>query len=151
MWTATEDLTITAEVYHQSLGASDPAAYLTQLEDARYQRGELWLVGTTYASTNLAYQLTPLVMANASWIGNLQDGSGLLAPGLTVSVSDEVQMVTGGFVGLGARPDEPSAIDLLDPNTGMPLQGDALNAALGVNSEFGMYPSSVHVQLKNYF
>ena len=57
----------------------------------------------------------------------------------------------GGFVGLGERPDEPDAIDLLDPNTGFPLQGEALNTALGVNSEFGMYPSSAYVQMKAYF
>lgn len=151
MWTATEDLTITSELYHQTLGAADPDEYLTQLEGDRYRRGELWLVGTTYGSTSLTYQLTPLVHGSATVIGNLADGSALVAPGLTVSVSDEVQMVVGGFVGLGERPDEVSVTDLLNPNTGFPLQGESLNSALGVNDEFGFYPSSAHVQLKAYF
>ena len=151
LWTVTPDLVITSEVYHQSLGVTSSEDYLTQLEGSRYQRGELWLVGTTYASGTVAYQVTPLVQTTTMLIGNVMDGSALLAPGVTVSVSDEVQLVVGGFVGLGERPDEVQVSDLLDPSTGFPVQGESLNAALGVNDEFGFYPSSAYVQMKAYF
>jgi len=151
MWTATDDVIITSEIYHQTLGVTEPDAYLTQREGERYRRGELWLVGTTYGSASLSYQVTPLIQGSASLIGNLMDASALFAPGLTVSVSDEVQLVMGGFMGVGERPDEPALTDLVDPSTGFPLQGEALNSALGVNSEFGFYPSSAHLQLKAYF
>ncbi len=151
MWTATDDLLFTSEVYHQTLGVTDPSDYVTQMEGERYQRGELWLVGTTYGSASVSYQVTPLVQGSASLIGNLVDASALFAPGLNVSVSDEVQLVMGGFISLGDRPDELSVTDLVDPSTGFPLQGKALNSALGVNSEFGFYPSSAHLELKAYF
>ena len=151
LWTITPDVVLTAEVYHQSLGVTSPEDYLTQLESERFQRGELWLVGTTYASGTLAYQATPLIQSTATLIGNVVDGSALLAPGVTVSVSDEVQLVVGGFVGLGERPDELQVTDLLDPVTGFPIQGESFNTALGVNDEFGFYPSSAYVQMKAYF
>ena len=151
MWTATEELTLIAELYHQTLGVTDPEGYLSQLEGDRYRRGELWLAGTTYGSTSILYQLTPLMEASTTIIANMLDSSALLAPGLIVSVSDEVELVVGGFIGVGQRPDDISLVDILDPQTGFPLQGDALNSSLGVNSEFGLYPSSAHLQMKAYF
>jgi hypothetical protein len=151
MWSATDELIFTSELYHQTVGVTDPKDYLTQLSGERYQRGELWLVGTTYGSASVSYQVTPLVQGSASLIGNFFDTSALFAPGINVSISDEVQLVMGGFMGLGERPDELSLIDLVDPSTGFPLQGQALNSALGVNSEFGFYPSSAHLGLKAYF
>ena len=57
----------------------------------------------------------------------------------------------GGFIGRGDRPAVVDLADLLDPETGLPLTGDALNASVGVRSEFGLYPSSVYVQMKAYF
>ena len=151
LWSITGDLTVSSEVYHQSLGASDPADYLNQLSDDRYARGELWLAGTTYGSLAVSQQITPLVMATASAIANLGDGSALVAPNATVSVSDEVQLVVGGFVGLGDRPAVVDAMDLLDPETGLPLPTETLNQSLGIRSEFGMYPSNAYVQMKAYF
>ncbi|MGB0637759.1 MAG: hypothetical protein ACPGTU_00400 [Myxococcota bacterium] len=151
LWSATDKIIVTSEFYHQTVGVTDSKDYLTQLSEERYQRGELWLVGTTYGSASVSYQVTPLVQGTASFIGNLLDSSALFAPGVNVSISDEVQLVMGGFMGLGERPDELSLTDLIDPGTGFPLQGEALNSALGVNSEFGFYPSSAHLGLKAYF
>lgn len=151
LWAATGDLTVSGEAYHQSLGASDPQRYLTQLSGERYGRGELWLAGQTYASASLGYQFTPLILGTVAVIGNALDGSALVAPNAVVSVSDEVQLVMGGFIGRGDRPAVVDLADLLDPETGLPLTGDALNASVGVRSEFGLYPSSVYVQMKAYF
>lgn len=151
LWAATGELTVSGEVYHQSVGASDPQRYLSQLSGDRYARGELWLAGQTYASTTLGYQVTPLILGTVAVIGNALDGSALVAPSAVVSVSDEVQLVMGGFMGRGDRPAVVDLADLLDPETGLPLTGDALNSSLGVRSEFGLYPSSVYVQMKAYF
>ena len=64
----------------------------------------------------------------------------LLSPSLSLSVSDEVQLVAGGFIGLGERPKTTSVTEVL-------INADALQ----VNSEFGMMPGSGFVQLRSYF
>ena len=151
MWAATPKLTITSEVYQQTVGSPESDGYLSALESERHQRGELWLVGTTYGSVSVSYELGPLVQANTTWLANLVDGSALLVPGVTFSVSDEVQVVVGGFMGLGERPDEVDILNLIDAETGLPLGREERNSALGVNDEFGLYPSSAHVQMKAYF
>ena len=143
--------TLSGEVYHQTLGVTEPADYLTQLSTERYTRGELWLAGRTYASVSLGQEITPLIQSNLAVIANVTEPSALVAPGISVSVSDEVQLAVGGFAGVGERPDEGSLEDLLDPKTGAILEGDALNEAMGLNSEFGFYPASAYVQLKAYF
>ena len=61
LWAATGDLTLSGELYHQSLGAENPDGYLSQLRTERYARGELWLAGQTYASGSVSYQVTPLI------------------------------------------------------------------------------------------
>ena len=151
VWSATTELIVSAEVYHQSLGSTEPDGYLERLASDRHASGELWLAGTGYASTTVSYQATPLVAASASVIGNLTDGSALIAPNVAVSISDEVQLVCGGFAGLGERPADRELVDLFDPATGALLTGGALSEALGVQSEFGLYPSSLFLQMKAYF
>lgn len=151
LWMPRGGTTLSGEVYHQTLGVSEPADYLTQLSGERYTRGELWLAGRTYASVSLGQEITPLIQSSLAVIANVAEPSALVAPGITVSVSDEVQLAVGGFAGVGERPDEGSIEDLLDPKTGALLEGDALNEAMGLNSEFGFYPASAYVQLKAYF
>ena len=151
LWMPRGGTSLSGEVYHQTLGATDPDDYLSQLSTERYTRGELWLAGRTYASLALGQEITPLIQSNLAVIANVVEPSALVAPGITVSVSDEVQLALGGFAGVGERPDEGSLEDLLDPRTGALLEGDALNEAMGLNSEFGFYPSSAYVQLRAYF
>lgn len=151
LWAATGDLTLSGELYHQSLGAENPDGYLSQLRTERYARGELWLAGQTYASGSVSYQVTPLILGTVAVIANAADGSALLAPNAAVSVSDEVQIVVGGFTGLGRRPAAVDQSDLVDSETGFPLGGDELYSSLGVRNEFGLYPSSVYLQMKAYF
>lgn len=151
LWMPRGGTTLSGEVYHQTLGATEPADYLTQLSTERYTRGELWLAGRTYASVSLGQEITPLLQGSLAVIANVAEPSALIAPGISVSISDEVQLAAGGFAGVGARPDEGSLEDLLDPETGSLLEGAALNEAMGLNSEFGFYPASAYVQLKAYF
>ena len=151
LWMPRGGTTLSAEVYHQTLGVTEPADYLTQLSTARYTRGELWLAGRTYGAVTLGQEITPLIQGSLAVIANVAEPSALVAPGITVSVSDEVQLAVGGFAGVGERPDEGSLEDLLDPRTGALLEGAELNEAMGLNSEFGFYPASAYVQLKAYF
>lgn len=145
MWLPRDGTSLTGEVYHQTLGATEPDDYLTQLSGERYTRGELWLAGRSYVAVTLGQEITPLIQSNLSVVANLSDPSALVAPGVSVSVSDEVQLVVGGFAGAGERPDDEEVRGLLLMNE------EERNRALGLNSEFGFYPSSVYVQLKAYF
>ena len=79
----------------------------------------------------------PCLLGNIALIGNVVDVSMLVSPSLSLSVSDEVQLVAGGgFVGVGDRPKTTSVTEIL-------INPDALQ----VGSEFGMIPGS---DLSNY-
>jgi hypothetical protein len=97
----------------------------------------------------VAQELTPLVSGSAALIGNLGDASALLAPGVSISAADDVTVSLGGFVSLGARPDEvplgldPSTLSITPPST------RAL--ARSVRSEFGLYPTTVYLSTRAWF
>lgn len=151
MWRPGAKTTLVGEVYYQSMGVRKPQNYLVQLSGDRYARGELWLAGRPYAMVSVNQEILPILFLNASLIGNLQDPSALGTLSLDWSVSDNVSVSAGAMMGLGERPDELELQDLLDPDTGLPYQDDALLQNLGVNSEFGFYPSSVFLQARTYF
>jgi len=139
-WRPFPSSSVTAEYYYQSLGASDSSQYLTFAQSDRYARGELWVMGQHYASLAWAQEITPLSSGTIAVIANIGDASMLLSPSWTLSVSDEVQLVAGGYVGLGERPTPTSVTEILLDSNGM-----------SVPSEFGMLPGSGFVQLRSYF
>lgn len=141
--------TISTEVYLQTHGAADPSGYLERITGPRFARGEIWQAGRLYAAVAVAQEITPLVSGSLALIGNLEDPSALVAPGLSWSIADEVVLGFGLYAGLGARPDrvpltfDPATFQLVPPTT----------AALAdsVNSEFGLYPVAGYLQLRAYF
>lgn len=138
----TAKTTLMAELYLQSFGATDPADYLEAVEDPRFQRGEIWQMGQLYGALAVAQEITPLVAANLSVIGNLRDPSALLSAGASWSIADDAELLFGGYLGLGAPPDPVDLAELaLDPGA---LAGS-------VNSEFGLYPSMGWLQVRTYF
>lgn len=140
LWRPFGSSSITMEYYYQSLGASNASNYLNFVSSERYARGELWVMGQHYATIGWGQELTALSMLNAAVIANLLDASMMLSPSFSVSVSDNVQMVAGGYVGLGERPKATSTTEiLLDPS------------ALQLNSEFGMMPGSGFIQVRSYY
>lgn len=128
----TEDLSISGEIYLQTLGTTDSEEYVSQLLGERYARGELWLVGVAYGGLAVGYQLTPLVTLNLAGFINLTDGSVLLAPTLGWSVSGNAELALGVFAGVGERP----SFSL--PN-------------LSYNTEFGAAPVTGFFQVRTYF
>lgn len=139
-WRPFSTSSVTMEYYYQSLGAEKAADYLEFAQSDRYARGEIWVMGQHYLSLAWAQEVTALSSGNLAIIGNVVDASMLLSPSLSISVSDEVQLVAGGFVGLGEQPKTTSVTEVL-------INPDALK----VNSEFGMMPGSGFVQLRSYF
>lgn len=137
----TNTTTITVEGYVQTLGATSPDELLRTTADPRFVRGELWLMGALYGAAAVSQEITPTINANVALIANPLDPSGFIAPSIGWSVDDNVDVSLGGFVGLGARPDDLEPVDLL----GDPTQLTYLN------SEFGTYPGVVFAQARIYF
>ncbi len=127
-WQPFENTTLSGEVYVQTLGQSDPADFLLFGLDPRSASGELWLLGRVYAGAAWMQQITPLVTGSLAVIGNLEDPSAFIAPGLDWSVADDVVVTAGGFIGVGQRPN-----------------------GLALRSEFGTYPVVGYLQLRTYF
>ncbi len=142
---------VSGEVYLQSFGATDPADYLAAAEGVRFARGEVWQLGQLYAAAAVGQELTPLVRVNASVVANLRDPSALLALGGSWSVADDAELGFGGYYGLGAAPDIVDLDLVIDPISGAPTLATTSAPGDAVNSEFGLYPGMVYVQLKVYF
>jgi hypothetical protein len=139
MWKPLENSTLNGEFYLQTVGAENNDGYVEFITSDRYARGELWLMGKYYASIAMSQQITSLVTGNISVIGNLADSSAMITPSIQVSVSNEVQLVAGGYAGIGEQPEDIELIDLL------------LEEEYVLPSEFGMMPKSMFLQLKAYF
>ena len=138
MYKPFEKSTINTEFYYQSLGKDDPKDYLEFSESDRFARGEVWLMGQSYASLAWSQDITPLILGSVSVIGNLNDQSTMISPSLSISVSDNTQAGIGGFMGLGEKPED---IELMD------LSGDVDI----LNSEFGFFPKMLFAQMRSYF
>jgi len=125
----------------QTFGAPDPSGYLAILTGPRYARGEVWTAGRWYAGVMAAQEITPIVDASVAVIGNLQDQSAVVAPGVAWSVANEAVVSAGMYAGVGARPDSISLTESLDPDM----------LANSIHSEFGLYPIAAYLQMSAYF
>ena len=123
------DLYVVAEYQHDGYGAvraSDPVGIGTSLA---YQRGEMQVAGRDVAAVQATYQLHPLLSAALLTLADLHDGSVLLGPGLSYSVSDAVGLRAGAYLGTGRGPDL----------FGIP------------RSEFGGVPRTGYIALSGFF
>ena len=128
-----------AEYHYSGAGAGRPEEYLARLDRAAFQDGAVFLMGRHYLAPGLEYQLTALVTVSGQALWNLEDGSAVLAPGVSVSISDNAVLESGAFVGLGR---EPVPAPLFGPPRPVPLEA---------RSEFGLYPDIYYAAAKLYF
>jgi hypothetical protein len=147
----TTTTTLLGEAYVQSSGATSPDRYLDALDDPRFLRGEIWQLGQLYAAVTVAQEITPIIGGNLSVIANLRDPSALVALGGSWSVDENATVALGAYLGAGQHPDTVDfglAGDASAPVL-VPPSADAL--AESVNSEFGLYPAVVYLQVRTYF
>lgn len=121
-------LTLSGELYLQTLGALEPSGYLAIATSARAARGEIWAFGRYYAALSADYEVSAIVHVSAFAVANLHDPSALCGLGLTWSVGDNTEIDAGAYVGAGARPD-----------------------GLDLKSEFGLVPTAGYAIMKSYF
>jgi len=129
-WTVLgRDLYAVLEVQHDGFGAARPEDLAVAALSVPYRRGEMQVLGRNVAAAQATYQLHPLVRAELLLLGDLRDGSVLVAPAGALSVSDNVGLRAGLYLAAGRSPD-----------------------ALGVpRSEFGAVPRAGYLSLSAYF
>lgn len=137
--------TVSIEGYLQTLGETDPDRYLLRATEDRWARGELWLYGVGYVGVAVSHQLTPLLTASAASVVNVVDPSAFVAPSLSWSVAENAELSAGAYFGAGARPGPVDTEALGSPDP------EVAAAALGINSEFGYWPSVGWMQVRLYF
>ena len=150
-WRPTATTSLSTEAYLQTFGASSPDGYLLVASSDRFTRGEVWQMGRTYAALSLGQEITPLILGNLALIGNLADPSAMLAPSLTWSLAENADLSAGVYAGLGARPEEVDPLDLVNPATLQPWGPKKLSSRLGIQSEFGLVPTTAFLQMRAYF
>lgn len=140
---------VAGEVYVQTQGATDPSAYLEQAAGPRYARGELWLMGRTYAGLSVSQELAPMLSGSVFSLVNLEDPSALVGPGLAWNVADNVSANVGAYVGLGARPTDYQVEDHPDGAAALAALAEASRDP--VQSEFGLLPTTVFASLQAWY
>ncbi|HSN30676.1 MAG TPA: hypothetical protein VLT45_30525, partial [Kofleriaceae bacterium] len=126
-----EKLHGTLEAYWNGSGSLHPADYESELMSPRFETGETYNVGKYYGGAVVDYTPYPLVHLAAAAIVNVVDGSALIAPSVHYNASNNTTLIAGAFVPIGASPNF----------NGGPL----------ARSEFALYPTLFHCDLKSYF
>lgn len=107
------------ELHYSSLGADDPADYLTVATTTpEVLRGEMFLLGRFYGAANVSYEATPLITLNVLWIQSLIDGSALFGPSLSWDFDQNVAVGLGALIGVGERPDFTGVVPELKTELG---------------------------------
>lgn len=121
-----------AEYHFNSAGRDNPAAYLETVDSPAFRDGCVYLLGRHYIASGTTIQVTPLLPLSIMAIWNLSDGSLTLAPSLEYSIAENVYLVAGAHIGIGADP---------------------LKGTMGpvMRSEFGAWPHLFYTAFRYYF
>jgi hypothetical protein len=120
-----------AEYHYSGFGAASADGILLQLRDPafqqRYARGDTQIL-TRHATALLAsYELSPELTVSGEWLQSPVDGSGVLMPSTTWTLSDRWSVALSGYVPYGEKP-----------------------AGTTLRSAFGATPLAAFVQIKVY-
>lgn len=121
------------EVHHNGPGELDPQDYLAVLSKAPYTQTEIFLLGQYYAALAAFFEVTPLLLFNATWLQNLTDGSALALPSLSWDFGEGTTLGVGGILSLGDR--------------GYDISG----TAVAPRSEFGLSPHTFFTDVRVVF
>lgn len=137
---AGRDLYVVLEYQRDGYGATDRDDYLGVLLSDPYSRGELQVIGRNETALQASWQATPLFTTDFLTTWNMNDGSVLLSPAASYSLSNEAYIRGGFFFGIGAGKGE----------TVPPIAPEDLEFTLP-GSEYGIVPTSLYLSLTAFF
>ncbi len=117
-------LDLRMEYYYQGDGTDKPAEYIAML--SREDSGSY--SGRNYLAIGSGYEFTPLFRGDISFIGNMEDYSGICSLYGVYSLSNETDLSFNLGIPFGKKPE-----------------------GLLIESEFGMYPYSFTLEIRHYF
>jgi len=130
---------LSAEAHWNGFGSDDPEDYVRLAQSDRVRRGEVTSLGRAYSGVSLAWQVHPLGTVSAALLTNWTDGSSLLQPGFTWSLSNNSTLLVGLIVGIG-------------PGTDLPDEGaDSQAEPISIESEYGLSPLTLWASYKLFF
>ena len=103
------DLYVVVEVQRDGLGAASADDLLGVATGRAYAQGEMQVLGRHAAAVQLSWQLHPLVSASSLALASLRDGSFLVGPGLSYSVTQSTGLRLGAYAGAGEEATQDGA------------------------------------------
>ncbi len=136
----TRDLYLVLEYQHDDFGARGADDLLSTVLSEQFTRGELQVLGRDEMAGQAVYQIHPLLNASLLALWNINDGSALIAPGVGYSISNEVALQGGLYLGLGEDvPESPAApAPPISPRPELP-------------SEYGITPTTAWLSVTAFF
>ncbi len=135
---AGRDLYVALEYQYDGFGAESGRDLVPTVLSDPYRRGELQVLGRHEAALQAAWQTSPLVALEWLTLWSLSDGSVLLSPAASLSLSNEVTGRAGLFLGFGSET-RPAPPILGAPDAELPA------------SEYGIIPASLYISVTAYF
>jgi hypothetical protein len=134
------DLYLVIEYQHDEFGASSASDLLNVVLSDPFARGQLQVLGRDELAGQASYQVHPLVDATLLTLWNLNDKSLLIAPVGSYSISNDVTLQAGLYLGLGddisQLPDPPAPP--ISPRPELP-------------SEYGITPTTLWLSVTAFF
>ncbi len=124
------DLYLVLEYQHDEFGASSSEGLTEVLSSAPFRRGELQVLGRDEITAQASYQIHPLWSTSLLLLSNLNDPSFLMVPSAVYSLSNEVTLQAGLYLGVG---------------------DDAPDGLFDIPSEYGIVPTTVFLSLSAFF
>jgi hypothetical protein len=134
------DLYLVLEYQHDDYGAADADELLSAVLSEPFARGEMQVLGRDEVASQAAYQMHPLFNVSLLALWNLNDGSALIAPSAGYSLSNEIAIQAGLYLGLGEGVPET-------PETPVP----PISPQPELRSEYGITPATAWLSVTAFF
>lgn len=97
-----------AEYHYSGFGAQRPEDILPMLAAAsfaeRYMRGDTQILSRHALAVAVSYEASTEIIYSGQWVHNPRDDSGIVAPGLTLTLSDQLSLLGTMYVPYGRVP-----------------------------------------------
>lgn len=125
-------LLVFAEYHYSGFGAASPQEILPLLADpgfqVRYLRGDTQILTRHAVAVLATYEYRPELTFAGQWVQNPADGSGILVPSTTWTLSDRWSALFSGYLPFGSGP-----------------------VGLTLNSQYGASPLAAFAQVRAYW